>query len=49
VTQAASTLRRRKLIDYRRGKIRILDRKGLEKIACECYGFIRSEHDRQLG
>jgi CRP-like cAMP-binding protein len=49
VTQAASILRRRKLIDYRRGKIRILDRKGLEKVACECYGFIRSEHDRQLG
>jgi CRP-like cAMP-binding protein len=49
VTQAASILRRRKLIDYRRGKIRILDRKGLERAACECYGFIRSEHDRQMG
>jgi CRP-like cAMP-binding protein len=49
VTQAAGVLRRRKLIDYRRGKIRIVDRKGLEKAACECYRFIRSEHDRQLG
>jgi CRP-like cAMP-binding protein len=49
VTQAAGALKRRKLIDYRRGKIRILDRKGLEKAACECYAFIRSEHDRQLG
>jgi CRP-like cAMP-binding protein len=49
VTQAAGILRRRKLIDYRRGKIRIVDRKGLEKAACECYGFIRSEHDRQPG
>ena len=49
VTQAAGILRRRKLIDYRRGKIRIVDRKGLEKAASECYGFIRSEHNRQLG
>ena len=49
VTRAAGILRHRKLIDYRRGKIRIIDRKGLEKAACKCYGFIRSEHDRQMG
>jgi CRP-like cAMP-binding protein len=49
VTRAAGLLKRRKLIDYRRGKIRVLDRKGLEKAACECYTFIRSEHDRVVG
>jgi CRP-like cAMP-binding protein len=37
VTQAACTLQERKLIEYSRGKIRILDDKGLEAAACECY------------
>jgi CRP-like cAMP-binding protein len=49
VTQAAGKLKRRKLIDYQRGKIRVLNRKGLEKAACECYQFIRSHHDRLVG
>jgi CRP-like cAMP-binding protein len=49
VTHAAGALKRKKLIDYRRGTIRILDRRGLEKAACECYEFIRSEHDRLVG
>jgi CRP-like cAMP-binding protein len=37
VTNAATALQRRKLISYSRGNIRILDRKGLETAACECY------------
>lgn len=37
VTQAASALQRRKLIEYSRGSIRILDHRGLEKAACACY------------
>jgi CRP-like cAMP-binding protein len=49
VTAAAGSLRKRKLIAYRRGEIRILDRKGLEHAACECYRFIRSEHEREVG
>jgi CRP-like cAMP-binding protein len=49
VTQAAGELKRRKLIDYHRGKIRVLDRKGLEKVACECYQLIRSHHDQLVG
>ena len=49
VTVAAGMLRRRRLIDYRRGNIRILDRRGLERAACECYRFIRAEHERQVG
>jgi len=49
VTQAASKLKRRKLIDYHRGKIRVLDRKGLERAACECYKFIREHQDRLVG
>ena len=49
VTQVAGLLRRRRLIEYQRGTIRVVDRAGLEKASCECYGFIRSEHDRLIG
>lgn len=42
VTTAASTLQARKLIDYSRGHIRILDHRGLEAAACECYARINA-------
>ena len=37
VTEAASVLQRRKLIEYSRGNIRILDHRGLQGAACACY------------
>ena len=37
VTEAASVLQGRKLIEYSRGNIRILDHRGLQKAACACY------------
>ena len=40
VSLVAGTLKKEKLIDYTRGQVRILDRKGLEKRACECYKII---------
>jgi CRP-like cAMP-binding protein len=40
VTKAAEELRRRKLIVYSRGNIKILDRTGLEAAACPCYRII---------
>lgn len=39
VTNAATHLQLLGLIQYRRGEIRLLDRKGLEAAACECYRF----------
>ena len=41
VTNAAGALQKRKLISYRRGNFRILDRKGLEAAACICYRIIK--------
>ena len=42
VSGSANKLQEEGLITYKRGVIRILDRKGLEKSACECYGAVRS-------
>jgi CRP-like cAMP-binding protein len=42
VTIAASSLEKRKLITYGRGDIRIVDLKGLEAAACECYRIVKS-------
>ena len=41
VTEIAGTLQRAGLIDYKRGKIRIRNRAGLETAACECYRMDR--------
>ena len=48
VSAAAASLRRRGLIDYRRGRIEIRDRAALEAAACDCYGIIRAEFERHL-
>ncbi|HEY9284586.1 MAG TPA: Crp/Fnr family transcriptional regulator [Pyrinomonadaceae bacterium] len=41
VSKAAGALQRGKLISYSRGRIRVLDRAGLEAVACECYLIVR--------
>jgi CRP-like cAMP-binding protein len=48
VTEAALSLQRAGLIEYRRGHITVLDRPGLEKRTCECYAVVRNEYDRLL-
>lgn len=37
ITNAASALQRRGLIEYSRGELKVLDRSGLEAVACDCY------------
>ena len=49
ITEAASALKRRKLIDYARGKIRILDVKGLKASSCTCYQIVKKVFDRAQG
>ena len=46
VSEVASALQSEGLISYSRGRLRILDRSGLEAVACECHGVITSEFDR---
>lgn len=41
VTLAAGALRKKKIIEYTHGSVRVLNRKKLESSACECYGLIQ--------
>jgi CRP-like cAMP-binding protein len=49
VTGAAANLQRRKLITYSRGSIQLLDSRGLEAAACECYGAVKEVYGRSYG
>ncbi|MDI1292723.1 MAG: Crp/Fnr family transcriptional regulator [Methylobacter sp.] len=46
ITEAARKLQQAELIDYRRGRIMVLNRLGLESRACECYHVVKTEFDR---
>jgi CRP-like cAMP-binding protein len=48
VTKAATLLQEKKLIRYSRGNINILDRKGLERASCRCYGAVNDIRDSML-
>ena len=48
VTLAAQAMQAAGLISYRRGKILILDRPGLEETSCECYAIVKERFDAFL-
>jgi CRP-like cAMP-binding protein len=45
ITLAARELQSAKLIDYRRGIIKILDRRGLKDEGCQCYQVINTAYE----
>lgn len=48
VSTAAGKLQAAGVIRYRRGRIEVLDRAGLERRVCECYAAVKAEFDRLL-
>ncbi len=48
VSLAASVMQNDGIIDYARGEVKILNRRKLERSACECYGVIQQLED-ELG
>jgi CRP-like cAMP-binding protein len=48
ITEAAGRLQQAGFIQYRRGHISVLDRRGLESRSCECYAVVRNELNRLL-
>lgn len=48
ITRAATVLQQDHLIAYRRGALTLLDRKGLEAVACDCYAADASSYLRLM-
>jgi len=48
ISETASRLQSQGLISYKRGRVHILDRQGLEATTCECYEVVKKEFDRLL-
>jgi CRP-like cAMP-binding protein len=46
VTVAARTLQNAGVIHYQRGRITVVDRRGLEDASCECYRAVKEEYRR---
>jgi CRP-like cAMP-binding protein len=48
ITAAAGALQSRRLIEYSRGRVTVLNRKGLEAATCGCYDAERQVYDRVM-
>jgi CRP-like cAMP-binding protein len=48
ITLAAQVIQAAGLINYRRGKMQVLDRPGLERASCECYAVVKSRFEAFL-
>ncbi len=49
VSEGSAALQKMGLISYSRGRIKILNRTGLESASCSCYQVVKSELTRLLG
>jgi CRP-like cAMP-binding protein len=49
VTTTAGILSQAGFIRYRRGRLAVTDREGLESASCECYWVVREVFDRIMG
>jgi CRP-like cAMP-binding protein len=49
VTLAAGMLQRAGLIRYTRGRVTVVNRRGLEGVSCACYEITRSNYERLIG
>jgi CRP-like cAMP-binding protein len=45
VTEMASSLQKKGIIEYQRGQVKILDRPELERTACDCYLITKNLYD----
>lgn len=48
ITQSAGKLQQKELIRYSRGRIHIINKKGLECEVCECYSVVKDERERLM-
>ena len=48
ITLAAQVIQAAGLINYRRGKMQVLDRHGLERASCECYAVVKARFEAFL-
>jgi CRP-like cAMP-binding protein len=48
ISEVANSLQQRGFITYQRGHFIILDPKGLEEFACECYPTVKDKFDNFL-
>jgi hypothetical protein len=48
VSLAAGVLQKKEIIEYTRGAVKVVNRKRLEDVACECYAVIR-DYDGMIG
>jgi CRP-like cAMP-binding protein len=49
ITEAAGRLQTKQLIRYTRGELTVLDRSGLEAMACPCYAALRLVYNKHIG
>ncbi|MFN2565975.1 MAG: Crp/Fnr family transcriptional regulator [Gemmatimonadaceae bacterium] len=49
VSEVASEFQTAQLIEYRLGRVTVLNRAALERAACECYRTVRAHFDRMIG